>query len=168
MMGAMKSFSFTAAITAVLGTAYLASAQCVVPAAAAAFSYPFVLTNSCLLQSIPTELTNGGRAEFSFTVASTGRYALAVMAATTHEGGAIFVNIDAEPVEPAMKYRVPVSESFTNCIVSASGRPRFFDLESGTHRVIIRGSSANVRISQIAVLSRPAPPTNLHIVASPN
>lgn len=133
---------------------------------------PFLFSNSCLLQTIDTDLSGGGRAVYTFTITNGGSYAvMALVHAPRADGNAFYVNIDAEP-EGSMIWEIPQHDGFTNRFafwaVKGSGpaawlQPKFFSLGEGEHQLVLRGKSAHVRIQRLLLVRRPAPPTNLRV-----
>lgn len=132
-------------------------------------SSPFVFTNGYVVQPISTGLANGGRAVFSFSVTNPGQYViLAVAEAPGQDANSLFVNIDSEPKDPEMIWEIPIATGFkTNLVSTSLGKPRYFDLTSGQHQIIVRGREANVKLSQLRILPRLSPPTGLRVIASP-
>jgi hypothetical protein len=167
----MKSVFAAIASTAAI-TALSAYCQCVAELSAVTgkISPPFVVTNGYIFQPLRTAVTNGGRAVYTFTTPSPGRYALqAVVEAANQNANSLFISIDSEPKNPGMKWEIPFSSGFTTNWVFAdtTGTPKWFDLTNGTHQIIIRGSDPNVKLSHISIQTRPSPPTGLHIVNGP-
>jgi len=132
-------------------------------------SSPFVLTNAYVFQPITTGVANGGRAVYSFCVTNSGQYViLAVVEAPSQNARSLFVNIDSEPKDPEMIWEIPIATGFkTNLVSTSLGKPRYFDLTSGQHQIIVRGREANVKLSQLRILPRLSPPTGLRVIASP-
>jgi hypothetical protein len=168
----MKKALFTAITFTAFITSWLSSAQGVAEfnAGAGIISPPFVLTNGYIFQPIGTDGTNGGCAVYSFTVAEQGQYAIqACVEAPTNEANSILINIDSEPKDPGMAWKVPVAAGFTTNFITATegGHQRCFQLTSGHHQIIIRGRSPNVKLAHLGVFALPNPPKNLHIVIGP-
>lgn len=134
---------------------------------------PFLLSNSCLVQTVDTDLSGGGRAAFTFTITNAGHYAvLALVRTSPTEGNAFCVNIDAEP-DASMVWEIPRYDGFTNRFVSwpgsgsasvLSGQPKFFGLNEGEHQLIIRGKSAHTAIQRLLLVRRPPPPVGLRVI----
>lgn len=135
-------------------------------------SAPFILTDGYVFQQMETGVTNGGKAVYWFTTeAADCRY---VLSATVESPtpGSLFINIDAEPTDPGMKWSFPASSCSTNIPVTFSGTAREFTLTNGVHQLIVRGCHPNVKLWGISVSrpippSRPAPPTGLHLITGP-
>jgi len=167
----MKSTSTAIIALVTLVNSWSIFGQCVAEFAAVAgtFSPPFVATNGYVTQTIQTGVTNGGKAVYSFSITNAGQYAiLAVVEAPNQNANSVFVNVDAEPKDPEMKWEIPVSTGFsTNGVCTSSGQRRYFDLTKGTHQIIVRGSEANVKLLHLRVMARPAAPTGLRVVSSP-
>jgi hypothetical protein len=132
-------------------------------------SSPFVLTNGCIFQPIPTGVTNAGRAVYSFSLTNSGQFMLlAVAQAPNADANSLFVNIDSEPKDPEMIWDIPVAAGFTTNLVSTnSGSPRYFDLTNGNHQIIIRGREANVKLLHLRLMARLQPAGDLRVVGSP-
>jgi hypothetical protein len=137
------------------------------PASSGTVAPPFVLANGAVSQPIETLVpTNGGRAEFSFFVPNTGTYVLqATVNAPSDSANSFFVNIDAEPQDPAMIWDIfPFTVGFDQRVVSWRGSgtdvnnqfvPEVFSLTSGAHLLIIRGREANAALRDVALLPYP-------------
>jgi hypothetical protein len=131
---------------------------------------PFLVTNGCLCQTIQTEITNGGRAVYTFTLTKAGNYVVQGLVHAPGGGANSFcVNIDSEPTDSTMVWDLPVTTGLTNQFMSWRGNkagtsPKIFNLTPGTHQLIVRGAAANVQVQRLALLPLPAPPGNLHIV----
>jgi hypothetical protein len=132
-------------------------------------SSPFVLTNDYVFQPIQTGVTNGGRAVYSFSLTNSGQFViLAVAEAPSQDANSLFVNIDSEPKDPEMIWEIPVASGFkTNLVSTSLGKPRYFDLSSGSHEIIIRGREPNVKLLHLQILARLSPVTGLRVVSSP-
>lgn len=135
---------------------------------------PFV-TNSggYISQSQSTGLADGGAAIYAFNLTNAGSY---VISATVNAPGdaanSLYVNLDADPTDPAMIWDIPITSGFEERTVSWRGNgtvdlnqyiPAVFNLTAGTHRLVVRGREANVQVRRLSVLPyagwRPAPPT---------
>jgi hypothetical protein len=140
-------------------------------------SAPFVIANGAVSQSTTTDLAGGGRATYSFTVTNAGVYFIqAYVDAPSLTANSLYVNIDAEPVDPNMAWDIlPPTVGYENRLVSWRGNgtadanefvPKMFTLGLGTHQLIIRGREANTRLDRFAILKVPSPPQNLRILAA--
>ena len=163
----MKRILVTISIAAALLFWWSANAQFIAEfkAADARLFSPFTLTNGYISQISLTGVTNGGRAVFSFTAPSVGEYAIiAVVEASNQDAHSMLVSIESEPNEPGSKWEIPVKPGLaTNLVTSAVGTPRYFNLTKGSHQLIFRGSTPNVKLSRVSIALRPSPPSNLHI-----
>src|SRR5439155_20474166 len=66
-------------------------------------SSPFVVTNGAIVQNVETTLANSGRAAYGFTLVKAGNYLVtAILSAPNTGSDSLFVNIDAEPIDPTM------------------------------------------------------------------
>ncbi len=140
-------------------------------------SAPFVIANGVVSQAITTDLAGGGRAVYTFTVTNAGTYVIqAFVNAPSLTQNSFYVNIDAEPQDPAMAWDIlPPSTGFENRLVSWRGSgtadanefvPKIFNLGLGTHQLIVRGREANVELDRFAILRVIMPPQDLRIVPS--
>jgi len=119
------------------------------PASAAVISAPLILTNGCLSQPERTELPGGGRAVFNFTITNAGDYVLqAVVNASGEDSNSFYVNVDAQPEDPAMIWDIDVTNGFEERTVGWRGNgtaesdeivPKRFNLSAGAHKLIIVG-----------------------------
>jgi hypothetical protein len=138
---------------------------------------PFIITNGYIYQAIQTGVTNGGRASYSFTISNSGEYVVqGVVNAPSDAENSLYVNIDAEPQDPAMVWQIPITTGFESLLVNWQGNgtsdnpqfvPKVFTLAPGIHQLIIRGREPNTQLETLAILSVPQPPQNLHIVPNP-
>lgn len=167
-----------ATVSAIAGLVSLAAwvslgGEIELPATSATITPPFILTNGCILQTVQTAVTNGGRAAFAFTINAPGPYRLmAVVDAPAEDANSFYVNIDSEPPDPGTLWEIPVTNGFATHRVctqeSGKGLPKIFQLPAGNHRLIIRGRNANTRLAHLSLVqARPAPPTGLRIVGGP-
>lgn len=137
---------------------------------------PFILTNNHLLQPHQTSVANGGRLSYRFTVPGTNTVSYAIEAkvnAPRREGNSFYVNIDAEPQDPAMVWDIPATTNFESRLVTWRGNgtpdkpevaPKFFNLAPGPHELVIRGREAGTELQSVSFVPRPLPPTGLRIV----
>jgi hypothetical protein len=119
------------------------------PASAAVVSAPLILTNGCLSQPERTELPDGGKAVFNFTVTEAGNYVLqALVNAPGEDSNSFYVNMDAPPEDPAMIWDIDMTSGFEERTVSWRGNgtpesdeivPKRFKLTAGAHKLIIVG-----------------------------
>jgi len=119
------------------------------PASTAVVSAPLILTNGCLSQPERTELTGGGKAVFNFTLTQAGNYVLqAVVNAPGEDSNSFYVNVDAQPEDPAMIWDIDVTSGFEERTVNWRGNgtaesdeivPKRFNLSAGAHKLIIIG-----------------------------
>jgi hypothetical protein len=130
-------------------------------ATAGVISAPFVVSNGTIAQSGYTGVNNGGRASYTFTVATAGDYLVSAMVnAPTTDANSFFVNIDAEPTDPLMIWDVPVTTGLMSRTVSWRGNgtfdvnqfaPKVFSLSAGTHQLIVRGREGNCQLGNITI-----------------
>ena len=141
-------------------------------------SAPFVVTNGYVYQPVQTIVTNGGCAIYSFTITNAGEYAIqALVKAPSPTENSFYLNMDAEPQDPDMTWDIlPPTVGFQNRLVSWRGNgtsdtnqyvPKYFNLASGTHQLIVRGRAANTQLDRLVITRRPSPPTGLRIVTTP-
>src|SRR5205085_3723224 len=126
----------------------------------------FVLGDGYVYQPVATGLADGGRASYPFNLASAGNYLVqAIVDAPVAAQRSFFVNVDAEPQEPYMAWRIPITMDFQAANVSWQGNgnclnpqivPAVFSLSAGNHQLIIRGRDANAKLDRISILSLPS------------
>ena len=111
---------------------------------------PLVLTNGCISQPEKTELPAGGKAVYNFTITNAGNYLIKAMVnAPEEDSNSLYVNIDAQPEDPAMIWDiVDVTSGFEERTVSWRGKgtpeqdeivPKHFKLSAGAHKLIVVG-----------------------------
>lgn len=120
-----------------------------IPLSSGTVTAPLVLTNGCLSQPEQTELAGGGKAIFPFAVTNEGDYVLvAVVNAPDESSNSFFVNVDADPQDPAMVWDIEVTGGFEERTVSWRGNgdansdeiaPKKFHLAAGAHKLILVG-----------------------------
>jgi hypothetical protein len=121
----------------------------IIPATAAKITAPFALKDGAIGQPDVTELGDGGKAVFEFTVPQAGDYVIhAVVEAPGEEANSFFLNIDAGPQDPMMIWDIDVTSGFEERIVSWRGRgdadndefkPKVFSLSAGAHKLNLVG-----------------------------
>ena len=126
-----------------------ASDSATIPATAAKVSAPLVLKDGAIGQPEVTELSDGGKAVFEFSVPKAGTYVIhAVVDAPGEEANSFFLNIDAPPEDPVMIWDIDVTSGFEERIVSWRGKgependefkPKRFTLTAGAHKLFIVG-----------------------------
>ena len=146
-------------------------------AEAGAITAPFTSAGGSISQSTTTDLAGGGRAVYTFSVTNAGEYAIqAYVNAPGLTENSFYLNIDAEPQDPAMAWDIlPPTVGFENRLISWRGNgtadanelvPKFFNLSQGTHQLIIIGREANVQLDRFVIFKRPSAPGNLRSLAS--
>jgi len=149
----------------------------VIEAESGAITSPFVGSGGVISQPSTTDLASGGRATYSFVVTNAGEYAIqAYVNGSSLTENSLYMNIDAEPQDPAMAWDIlPPTSGFEYRIVSWRGSgtadanevvPKYFALTQGTHQLIIRGREANTQLDRFIIFKRTAAPTNLRTLAS--
>jgi hypothetical protein len=136
---------------------------------------PFVITGTYISQA--TEATTpsaGGSATYSFIITNGGSYVVQVLVnAPNDSANSLWLNVDAEPQDPAMIWDMPITTGFQQETAAWRGAgtfdnnefvPKIFTLATGTHQLIIRGREANVQLDKIWIFKLPPIPQNLHIV----
>ena len=134
---------------------------------------PFVVTGGYISQSSQTGLANGGRATYNFVLTNAGNYVVqALVDAPNNGANSLFLNVDAEPLDPSMVWQIPITTGFENRVVSWQGAgtfdnpqfvPKIFNLTAGPHQLILRGREADTRVDRLVVLALPQPPRNLRV-----
>jgi hypothetical protein len=113
-----------------------------------------------LYQSIETkDPSHGGSAVYRFNIVTAGVYVVsAVVDAEDAGSNSVFVNIDGEPMDPAMIWDIPPTNGFEERTVSWRGNgtfdtpqfaPKAFALSAGEHELIIRGRERNTQTDVI-------------------
>lgn len=130
-------------------------------AIAGVITAPFSINGTTLAQTVDTGLTTGGRAVYAFTIVTPGNYTVSANTdAPSGSQNSFFVNIDAEPTDPAMVWHIPVTTGLQNRTVSWQGNgtvdssqfaPKIFTLTAGAHQLIIRGREANTKLGTITI-----------------
>lgn len=147
----------------------------VIQATSGTINSPFVATNGYIYQSVQTTTpTSGGSAYYEFTITNAGNYVIqALVSAPNDAANSLYLNIDAEPQDPTMIWDIPLTSGFEERVVSWRGNgtdasnqfvPKIFNLNQGTHQLIIRGREANVELENFSILQIPSPPPNLRIL----
>jgi hypothetical protein len=147
-------------------------------AEAGSIQAPFAVSGGAIVQSTSTDLTTGGRATYNFNIGTAGDYLIkAVVSAPSDSENSLFVNIDAEPLDPSMIWDVlPLTSGFETRFVGWRGsgtfdhpdsQPKVFSLSAGAHQLIFVGREPNLQIDRFAIVRIPAPPKNLRVVSAP-
>ena len=118
------------------------------PASAGVITAPFVLTNGILSQPEQTEVTEGGKAIYNFTITNAGNYVILGMVNAEEETmNSFFVNVDAQP-DDLMIWDIDLTKGFEERTVNWRGNgaadsgefvPKRFKLSAGAHKLIIMG-----------------------------
>jgi len=127
---------------------------------------PFIVTNDYIYQPFQTTVVAAaGRAAYNFAVTNAGAYVLqTVVSAPNDAANSFYVNIDAEPQDPAMIWDIPITSGFASRMVSWRGTgtfdtnefvPKVFNLAPGSHQLIIRGREANALLQSVRVTGYP-------------
>ena len=128
-----------------------AKATLVLPASAATVTAPLALANGIISQPERTELDEGGKAIFAFTITNAGDYLIkAVVDAPGEDANSFFLNIDAQPEDPLMIWDIDETSGFEERTVNWRGngdpepstsqfKPKTFTLSAGEHKLIIVG-----------------------------
>lgn len=123
-------------------------------------SGPFYVTSNAVVQPAFTSLESSGRAAYCFTVPTTGDYLVSAEVTTAGtNGNSFFIDVDAEPTDPATIWDIPSSDGTTNRVVSWRGGgtapaaefPKLFHLPAGAHQLIVRGRSAGCALGNITI-----------------
>ena len=119
------------------------------PASAGVITAPFVLTNGILSQPEQTDVGEGGKAIYSFTITNAGNYLILGMVNAEEETmNSFFVNVDAQP-DDLMIWDIDLTtKGFEERTVNWRGNggadsgefvPKRFKLSAGAHKLIIVG-----------------------------
>jgi hypothetical protein len=120
---------------------------------------PFSISGGAVSQPARTSLSDGGRAVYTFNVATGGVYTVsALVNAPKNNADTFYVNIDGEPTDPMMIWNIPHTSGFASRTVSWQGDsrsgefdPQIFSLSAGPHQLIVRGREANVQLGDITI-----------------
>jgi len=131
------------------GTNKVAQVAIAIPASAGVVSAPLVLTNGIISQPEQTELPEGGRATYDFAITNAGSYVIRAMVnAPAEDSNSFYVNVDAQPEDPAMIWDIDPTTEFEERTVSWRGNgtpesdefvPKRFNLSAGAHKLFIVG-----------------------------
>jgi len=118
-------------------------------ASSATVTSPLALTNGVLSQPETTSIEDGGKAVFTFTVTNEGDYVITGQVnAPDDSSNSFFVNVDAQPEDPAMVWDIDATTGFEERVVSWRGSgdagsdefsPKKFHLTAGSHKLILVG-----------------------------
>jgi hypothetical protein len=140
---------------------------------------PFVVENGYIYQSTQTSVSTGGRAAYTFNLSQGGSFVISgLVNAPSESANSLYVNIDAEPVDPTMIWDIPVTSGFESRGISWRGNgdasvsqfvPAVFSLAAGAHTLVIRGREPGVQLDRIDISrlssgTLPTPPSNLRVV----
>lgn len=143
---------------------------------------PFTVASGAISQPAETDLANGGRAVYLFTVPVRGNYIIsAVVSAPSEAANSFFVNVDGLPTDPYMIWDVlPLTSGFESRSVSWRGNgtydanefnPKVFTLSAGQHSLTVVGREGGAALDRLEIRTigtAPTPPTNLRLVTGPN
>jgi hypothetical protein len=146
---AMPTFAQDAAKKTSPSPGAATDASPVIPASAAKLTAPLVLKDGAINHLQLTDLADGGKAIFDFTVPKDGTYVIhAVVNAAGEEENSFFLNIDAAPQDPLMIWDIDVTTGFQERVVSWRGNgdgsndeftPKKFTLTAGAHELYLVG-----------------------------
>lgn len=139
----------------------------VLPLSAAVVTAPLLLTNGTItMTGDQTEITNGGKAVFTFTIATAGNYVFETLVnAPADNSNSFFANVDGQPEDPDMVWDIDITMGFEKRLINWRGNgdsatdqfaPKRFTLSPGTHKLIIIGREPDAILKSVTV--RPAPP----------
>jgi len=125
------------------------TADITVQPSAAVITAPLVLTNGIISQPDRTDLPEGGKAVYAFTITNAGNYLIkGIVNAPDEESNSFYVNVDAQPEDPMMIWDIEVTNGFEERTVNwrGNGDPgsgefpsKKFNLPVGNHRLIVMG-----------------------------
>lgn len=129
-------------------------------ASAATLTAPIVFNGDHFSQPDKTELTDGGKAVFNFTVTNAGTSLIcAVVNATDKDSNSFFVNVDASPEDPVMIRDMAVTSGFEERTASwrrngdvdkSEFATKTFKLTAGEHKLILVGREP-VKLKSISI-----------------
>jgi len=109
---------------------------------------PFVLPNGILSQPEQTDVAEGGKAIYNFTITNAGNYLILGMVNAEEESmNSFFVNVDTQP-DDLMIWDIDLTKGFEERTVNWRGNgaadsgefvPKRFKLSAGAHKLIIVG-----------------------------
>ncbi len=122
--------------------------QITIPANVGIIKMPFVRANNFIYQSVPTDITNGGKAIYNFTITTSNLYAVRALVNTPNNApSALYVNIDVPPTDPTNIWDIAKTTGFAYEIVDWRGNgtnsqlniypQQNFSLNAGPHKLII-------------------------------
>jgi len=125
-------------------------------------SAPFTVADGYVSQSIwVDDPSSGGRASYWFIITTPGNYVVKAVVDAPNDGSdSFFVNVDSEPVGPAMIWDIDLTSGFEERSVSWRGSDTYdagdfafkvFSLSAGEHELIIRGREGHTRLDRVAV-----------------
>ena len=121
-----------------------------IAAAEAKVTPPMALKGGILSQPERTELADGGKAVFEFTVPKEGEYVVyAVVSAPDDDNNSFYVNVDTAPKDdPLMIWDIDLTSGFEERVVNWRGsgeagsdefNPKVFKLVAGAHKLFLVG-----------------------------
>ena len=121
-----------------------------IAASEAKVTKPFVVKDGVLSQPERTELGEGGKAVFDFTVPKDGDYVVyAIVSAPDDDNTSFYVNIDTAPKDdPLMIWDIDLPKGFEERVVNWRGNgeagsdefnPKVFKLTAGAHKLHLAG-----------------------------
>jgi hypothetical protein len=123
-----------------------------------AISGPFsVSTDGSVSQTVwSTDVNSGGRAAYAFDLPDAGNYLVSVtVSAPDDSANSFFVNIDDEPSSPIHVWSIPVSDAFTDRVVTwvlnGTSFQHLWFLQAGSHQLIIRGREGNTVLKKATI-----------------
>jgi hypothetical protein len=137
---------------------------------------PMTATGTYISQSVTsTTISATGEALYNFNITNAGNYVIqATVNAPNDSANSMYVNIDAQPVDPTMTWDIfPYTTNFQNRLVSWRGTgtdtnnqftPKIFSLALGAHQIVFAGREANVQLQSFSLLELPATPQNLRVL----
>jgi chitodextrinase len=136
-----------------------------IPAASGVVTWPFVISNGIVFQTVTTTTLTGGRAAYNFTIQDAGNYVVrGIVNALDIGENSFFINIDAEPQSGSyMVWDIPPTFGvFESRTVSWFGNgppsqfvPKVFTLGAGQHQLIIRGREAHAYLQSLTIAPYP-------------
>jgi hypothetical protein len=144
-------------------------------APAGALTAPFLVTNGAIVQLSDADITNGGRAVYTFTLTNAGVFVIeALVTAPSETANSFYVNIDAQPQDPGMVWDIqPNTSGFEPRLMSWRGNgtfasnqfaPKQFTLSTGTHQLIVVGREANTQLKGLAIIRLPQAPSDVKLL----
>jgi hypothetical protein len=148
-----------------LAISLCAQAQMIeIPAVAGTISPPFYISGGVVTQTNDTEISQGGKAVYTFAVTNAGEYVIyAVVGGRSGKACALKVSVNEEADGTNGLWQFLTSDKAERRAVGSTKAANhrdydIFNLSAGTHQLLVRGSTAGTKLEKFYI--RPnKPPT---------